>query len=215
MTESASTQSGRRRLKWEPWALMALVLGLGAWLVLGPNPWHGPKPREGARLVEIKIGTSRGFVEVTEGARADPVFRVLLRNGYVSPDFTPEEFRRLFGPDAYTIATSGQSNVLFRLLNITSWVNVIWIGIGLTGQLTFSGRMLLQWLVSEKRRESVVPELFWWLSLAGGTMLFAYFVWRQDIVGVLGQSSGIVIYGRNIRLIYKQRRRLREASVTT
>jgi hypothetical protein len=53
----------------------------------------------------------------------------------------------------------------------------------------------------------VIPASFWWLSLFGGVALFAYFVWRQDFVGVLGQSSGIVIYARNIRLIYKRRRR--------
>jgi lipid-A-disaccharide synthase-like uncharacterized protein len=72
--------------------------------------------------------------------------------------------------------------------------------------------MLLQWFVSERKRESVIPEAFWWLSLIGGVALFAYFVWRQDIVGVLGQSSGLVIYARNIRLIYKQRKRALEAA---
>ena len=40
-------------------------------------------------------------------------------------------------------------------------------------------------------------------------MLFTYFVWRQDFVGVLGQSTGVVIYARNIRLMYKQKRRAR------
>ena len=47
-------------------------------------------------------------------------------------------------------------------------------------------------------------------AVVGGVMLFSYFVWRQDFVGVLGQSTGIVIYARNLRLIYKHRRRLRE-----
>jgi len=65
--------------------------------------------------------------------------------------------------------------------------------------------------VSEKQRESVVPEAFWWLSLVGGVFLFVYFVWRQDIVGVLGQSSGVVIYARNLWLIRKRRRRLARA----
>jgi lipid-A-disaccharide synthase-like uncharacterized protein len=67
--------------------------------------------------------------------------------------------------------------------------------------------MFIQWLVSEKEKRSVVPEIFWWLSLVGGVTLFAYFAWRQDPVGILGQSSGLVIYARNLRLIYKQRRR--------
>jgi lipid-A-disaccharide synthase-like uncharacterized protein len=66
---------------------------------------------------------------------------------------------------------------------------------------------MIQWIVSERQKQSVVPEAFWWLSLAGGIALFAYFAWRQDIVGVLGQTSGVVIYARNIRLIHKRRRR--------
>ncbi|MEL7472603.1 MAG: lipid-A-disaccharide synthase N-terminal domain-containing protein, partial [Planctomycetota bacterium] len=70
-----------------------------------------------------------------------------------------------------------------------------------------------QWVVSEKKRQSVVPEAFWWLSLVGGAALFTYFVWRRDIVGVLGQSTGVVIYARNLRLIHKQRRRERRAAL--
>jgi lipid-A-disaccharide synthase-like uncharacterized protein len=53
----------------------------------------------------------------------------------------------------------------------------------------------------------VITPSFWWFSLLGGVCLFAYFVWRQDAVGVIGQSSGIVIYARNLRLIAKQKRR--------
>jgi lipid-A-disaccharide synthase-like uncharacterized protein len=67
--------------------------------------------------------------------------------------------------------------------------------------------MFVQWIVSEKNRRSEVPVLFWWFSLFGGICLFAYFVWRVDIVGVLGQSTGVVIYARNLRLIHKTRER--------
>ncbi|MBL8747241.1 MAG: lipid-A-disaccharide synthase N-terminal domain-containing protein [Phycisphaerae bacterium] len=83
----------------------------------------------------------------------------------------------------------------------------MWVALGFGGQIAFSGRMLLQWFVSEREKQSIVPSAFWWMSLIGGAMLFAYFVWRQDVVGVLGQSSGLVIYGRNIRLIHKRKRR--------
>jgi lipid-A-disaccharide synthase-like uncharacterized protein len=57
-----------------------------------------------------------------------------------------------------------------------------------------------------------VPEIFWWFSFAGGLFLFVYFVWRKDIVGVLGQATGVVIYARNLRLIYKQHARARSES---
>ncbi|MEZ6317978.1 MAG: lipid-A-disaccharide synthase N-terminal domain-containing protein [Phycisphaerales bacterium] len=96
---------------------------------------------------------------------------------------------------------------LLGFFNITSWVNFTWVAVGLAGQAAFFGRMFVQWIVSEKSRQSQVPELFWWLSFLGGMCLFTYFVWRVDVVGVLGQSTGIVIYARNLRLIHKQKKR--------
>ena len=63
--------------------------------------------------------------------------------------------------------------------------------------------MLIQWLASERERRSVVPVVFWWMSLGGATMLMVYFVWRKDIVGILGQSLGWFIYARNLSFIYR------------
>lgn len=90
------------------------------------------------------------------------------------------------------------------VLNISSWGGVLWVSVGLTGQILFTGRMLVQWLVSEKARQSVVPATFWWMSLTGATMLLIYFSWRRDIVGVLGQSAGWMIYMRNLWMIYRR-----------
>lgn len=91
----------------------------------------------------------------------------------------------------------------FRLLNISSPIGIAWVLFGLLGQILFTGRMLIQWLVSEKAKRSVVPVAFWWMSLAGASMLLSYFLWRRDIVGVIGQSAGWLIYVRNLWLIYK------------
>ena len=77
------------------------------------------------------------------------------------------------------------------------------MALGFLGQLLFTGRMLVQWLVSERHRRSIVPPIFWWMSLAGASMLLTYFVWRRDIVGVLGQATGWMIYSRNLWLIYR------------
>lgn len=88
------------------------------------------------------------------------------------------------------------------LFNVSSPIGILWVCLGLFGQLLFTGRMLVQWLVSERSKRSVVPPLFWWMSLIGATMLLAYFLWRGDIVGVLGQAFGWIIYLRNIHLIY-------------
>ncbi|MCA9275828.1 MAG: lipid-A-disaccharide synthase N-terminal domain-containing protein [Phycisphaerales bacterium] len=96
---------------------------------------------------------------------------------------------------------------LLGFFNITSWGTFGWVAIGLIGQCAFFGRMFVQWIISERTRVSTVPEIFWWFSFAGGLCLFIYFVWRVDIVGVLGQSTGIVIYARNLRLIHKEKQR--------
>ncbi|MEM1109232.1 MAG: lipid-A-disaccharide synthase N-terminal domain-containing protein [Planctomycetota bacterium] len=94
---------------------------------------------------------------------------------------------------------------LFKLFNITTAVGIAWVAVGLLGQLLFTGRMIVQWLASERDKRSVVPPIFWHISLAGATMLLVYFVWRKDIVGVLGQSAGWAIYARNLYLLRKAR----------
>ena len=82
----------------------------------------------------------------------------------------------------------------------------LWIGIGLLGQLLFTSRFLLQWIASERRRESVVPVAFWWFSLAGGVTLLSYALWRHDPVFILGQAMGLVVYARNLALIHAKNR---------
>jgi lipid-A-disaccharide synthase-like uncharacterized protein len=64
----------------------------------------------------------------------------------------------------------------------------------------------VQWIVSERRGESVVPLAFWYLSLGGASLLLAYAVWRQDPVFILGQSFGFLVYTRNLVLIARRRR---------
>jgi lipid-A-disaccharide synthase-like uncharacterized protein len=216
-----SEPSKRKRLKWEPAALMVLVLSLGLWAAFGPA--SGPKfpLSEGSFRQDVRIGDTRGVLEmITSGASgpsssASPVFKLWMRNGPSAPRaLSRAEAESLFGAALVERAMSGRRNWLFRTFNITSWVNVVWVGIGLLGQLAFSGRMVLQWIVSERRRESVITESFWWFSLFGSVILFSYFVFRQDPVALLGQASGMVIYLRNLRLIYKRKARAARAKGT-
>lgn len=78
--------------------------------------------------------------------------------------------------------------------------------VGFTGQLLFTSRFLVQWLASERAKASVMPVMFWWISIGGGLMLLIYSIWRQDPVFILGQSFGLVVYFRNLVLIAKSRR---------
>jgi lipid-A-disaccharide synthase-like uncharacterized protein len=85
-------------------------------------------------------------------------------------------------------------------------MNKIWLGIGFFAQLLFSARFLVQWLASERAGKSIVPVLFWYLSIGGSALLFAYAVYRKDPVFILGQSMGIFIYTRNLYLIRREKR---------
>lgn len=201
-------------MKWHPVALMALVLGLGLWLAIGPASRPRFPIREGAIAVDLRIADTRGALEQWhDPASGNTVYRVFMKGKPPGREYSAEEVRELFGDDVIDRAGLMEGNFLFQMLNITSWVGVVWVGIGLGGQLAFSGRMLLQWFVSERKQESIITESFWWFSLVGAVALFSYFVWRQDPVGILGQASGIVVYARNIRLIHKKKRRDRgEAS---
>ncbi len=84
-------------------------------------------------------------------------------------------------------------------------MNQVWLGVGFLGQLVFSLRFLVQWIASERRRESVIPIAFWYISLTGTTLLFAYATYRRDPVFMLGQGFGFIVYIRNLMLIYKKR----------
>ncbi|MCE9591684.1 MAG: lipid-A-disaccharide synthase N-terminal domain-containing protein [Planctomycetes bacterium] len=88
------------------------------------------------------------------------------------------------------------------MFNVSSPAGFIWVTVGFIGQLLFTGRMVVQWLVSTKAQRSVVPPIFWWMSLVGATMLLVYFAWRRDPIGILGQAVGWTIYIHNLWLIY-------------
>jgi lipid-A-disaccharide synthase-like uncharacterized protein len=77
----------------------------------------------------------------------------------------------------------------------------VWLGLGLLGQAFFSARFLVQWIASERRKQSVVPVQFWYFSVGGGLMLLAYAIYRLDPVFILGQGAGLCVYARNLYFI--------------
>lgn len=83
-------------------------------------------------------------------------------------------------------------------------INKIWLIVGFLGQFMFFMRFLVQWIVSERKKESVVPVSFWYFSLLGGLILLSYAIYRKDPVFILGQVGGVFIYLRNLTLIYKK-----------
>ena len=89
---------------------------------------------------------------------------------------------------------------------MSNWTTeqIIWICVGFAGQALFTSRFLVQWIASERKGESVFPVAFWYLSLAGGAILLVYAISRVDPVIILGQALGVVVYSRNLVLIYRK-----------
>lgn len=193
-----------------PFVAMAALIVVGMVLVIQPTLSQQRQTTEGAMHFRLTLGSRKVLAE----QRVDPddpsrwTYRFVdwPAGGSAWMDATQFEARCREELRAWQHRPA-PVKLLFGFFNISSWASFWWIALGLGGQTCFFGRMLIQWVMSEKRRRSLVPELYWWLSLFGGMSLFVYFVWRVDIVGVLGQSTGVVVYARNLRLIHKSRRR--------
>ncbi|MHA1151073.1 MAG: lipid-A-disaccharide synthase N-terminal domain-containing protein [Alphaproteobacteria bacterium] len=84
--------------------------------------------------------------------------------------------------------------------------NAIWLGMGFLGQAFFSCRFLVQWLVSERQKRSIIPHAFWYFSLLGGATLLAYAIYKEDPVFVVGQVAGLLIYSRNLYFLRRAAR---------
>jgi lipid-A-disaccharide synthase-like uncharacterized protein len=95
---------------------------------------------------------------------------------------------------------------LFEIFRVDHWGEFWWVVVGLAGQLMFSMRFLVQWISSERAKKSVMPIAFWYFSIAGGLILLSNALYRRDPVFILGQSTGLFIYLRNLWLIRADKR---------
>jgi lipid-A-disaccharide synthase-like uncharacterized protein len=78
--------------------------------------------------------------------------------------------------------------------------------IGIAGQACFFLRFAVQWVASERVGRSVIPRAFWYFSILGSVVILSYAIWRQDPVFIIGQSTGLFIYIRNLVLIEREER---------
>lgn len=79
-----------------------------------------------------------------------------------------------------------------------------WLLVGLAGQAVFASRFAVQWIQSERAGRSIVPDVFWYLSIIGSALLLVYSLYRRDLVFILGQSFGFMVYTRNLALRRKE-----------
>lgn len=93
---------------------------------------------------------------------------------------------------------------MIEYLNNLTNLEIFFLVIGFLGQGIFASRFIVQWIVSEKKGESHIPILFWYLSIFGGIFLLLYAIFRKDPVIITGQLFGVFIYTRNLILIHKK-----------
>jgi lipid-A-disaccharide synthase-like uncharacterized protein len=86
-----------------------------------------------------------------------------------------------------------------------------WVLFGFAGQAMFTMRFVVQWIASEKRKESVIPVAFWYFSLGGGLILLAYAIRQMDPVFIAAYLLNPIIYFRNLYFIYKKKTYLKTA----
>ena len=81
-----------------------------------------------------------------------------------------------------------------------------WIAVGFVGQVIFGLRFVVQWIATERKRQVVVPAVFWHMSLAGTIILLAYAIYKVDPVFIAGFSLNMLIYMRNLYFVHLHRR---------
>ena len=80
----------------------------------------------------------------------------------------------------------------------------LWMGIGFLGEALFGMRFVIQWVASERRKRSVVPVAFWYLSIVGAVIVLCYAIYREDPVFILGTGAPLLIYLRNLWFIRRE-----------
>ena len=81
-----------------------------------------------------------------------------------------------------------------------------WLALGFTAQAIWSGRFIVQWLVSERLGRSVLPAAFFWISTVGALLLLAYAIYRKDYVMIAAYALNPIPYVRNLVLLRRHGR---------
>jgi lipid-A-disaccharide synthase-like uncharacterized protein len=88
----------------------------------------------------------------------------------------------------------------------------IWLIIGFIGQGLFASRFIVQWFKSEMEGRSVIPMAFWYCSIGGGIVSFAYAIEITSWPFIISQGTGLIVYVRNLALIFRERAALKAAA---
>lgn len=81
---------------------------------------------------------------------------------------------------------------------------------GSSGQILFTLRFVYQFFDSRRKDDSVLSDGFWWISLAGSSVIVTYGIIRLDPVLIVGQSFGLAAYIRNLWIGARTKTRTRK-----
>lgn len=168
-------------------------------LQLATSSAQEKQPKENPVSIKIQMVGASDTVSIVKNPEGQLRYQVELDDGQTE-FLTPEQFTRRVYQEKST------RDWLKRLFNVPTNTGVIWVLIGFVGQIFFTGRMIVQWIVSEKAKKSIVPRTFWVMSLVGSIMLLSYAFYRRDPVFILGQSFGSIVYIRNLILFAREKK---------
>lgn len=178
--------------------ILGEILFVGILCVVAVVLFRKHPPFSGAVRADIKLADSRAEVYLRRDGGGNYQYFIWHPGGAAE--------KISFGQLTDQLYRTGKGAGLISELGANSTTVVFWLGLGLLGQLLFTGRMVVQWVASERKGTSIVPPMFWWMSLGGSLLLLAYFLWRRDPIGLLGQAFGSFVYLRNIIWILEGKR---------
>lgn len=93
-------------------------------------------------------------------------------------------------------------------------VITMWKIIGYFGVLLFGSRWLVQLWASSRKKQVVMPRLFWYMSLTGSVCLLSYFIWgKNDSVGILANLFPAMVAAYNLFLDITNAKREEKAAL--
>lgn len=178
--------------------ILGEVLFVGILCVVAVAMFRQHPPLNKAVHADIKLADSRAQVYLQRSPDGSIQYFLWHPGG---------SLEKISGDDlANQIYQAAQGGAASSFFGNSSPTLLFWLGLGLFGQLLFTGRLVVQWIASERKGASIVPPMFWWMSLVGSLLLLSYFLWRRDPIGLLGQAFGSFVYLRNIIWILEGKR---------
>ena len=81
----------------------------------------------------------------------------------------------------------------------------LWIALSVTGQGLFACRFIVQWLVTEARRKSVMPVVFWYISIFAAILKGGSHIGLAEWWFAISVIVPMPVYLRNLVLIHQDK----------